>query len=381
MMYLRLPRDMKRILWENYGRFSVLCSISSAFSLAVAYTHLRMVKAGFLAHQYDNLGLALLNFPNLLRIKYDAYSQFATFQAAWTILYPVEFMFLSIAKLTALDFIVDIFKQTWGPVYGRQIELIRMFVYGSVQLFNVAGIAVMAASCYHWYQVEKDWVLAASLYADVDALQLSGSVVWNISDANVNANISVLNGLNNYYYADRLWLAQNVFEVLSLFVLTSAFVLTGRWSASRIDSAIKGALALRAETQIVEVGTSLKLKVVTTAIAIFFVFMFRFVYAIMTMVSNSSHQKPVVPGCYQACDSCQDTGWLVRFTLFYTPWIYATVHLFSSPFVLLVVLWGMVQLHAFTLACLLRIACMRFTSVTRIPQTSSRAWGILVSGL
>lgn len=345
--YLRLSVLQKSVLWQGYGRFLLLGVATCAVSLAVAHTHMKMVENGFLAHRHDDMSLVLLQFPQLLHEKWAAYSDAALYQGAWTVLYPMELALTSTSKLIALDYIVSIFRQAWDPVYGPHIIRIRWLVYGAVQSANLVGIAFMIASSLYWFKVKVEFEKAAELYFETNSLRQADNVLWNVSRPFSAAQYSQAQGLKEYQEAARLGFQQNICEVISLSVITSAFVLLGRWCARRIEYAVRAAQQREAGTDVVEVGTSLKRKVVVSAVAIFFVFIFRFGYAIVSMISNNSKQQPAASGCIRICSSCQTNEWIVRMILFYHPWIYVVLTAFASPIILVVMLWGMVRFSIF----------------------------------
>ena len=263
--------------------------------------------------------------------KVEKYSQYAsdnTWFSAYIVTYAIEFLCLSSAKLMVLDRL-SVFSAPQGTGVPRRWTATRV-VMAAVVLANAVGLAGNVASATHYLRA-------------ADALRtLSAYYAANSTDTGTLQQFSTL-GLKETQLGGSILSVQTSCEVVVMLLIVVAFVVVGVLSARRVSARLLGVDAASAEAA---AGRAIRRRMLGTTAFIFATFLLRSVLSTITAVNLqlrdldrdcpvSNSEKSIY------CSTCRNvyshiTGWMV-----YTPVFQTTIVVISSPFSLLVALWGM----------------------------------------
>jgi hypothetical protein len=252
-----------------------------------------------------------------------------SWSAARQVTYATEFLFLSAAQLMVLDRMSDFVTsqgdgaRKWWVAGGRA-------VMAAVVLCNAVGLAACIAAAV-FFQKSADACSAASmLYASNNTKDAKYYVqlAFSISSARSVCEVTVL------------LLIVLVFAVVGVACirrLSSALALldtAGTDTAAQHRSTFNEAMAL---------GRRLRQEVVVTTSFVFVAFLLRSVVSTLIAVANQSQDSAkLCPVARNYCDaSCYNVYTHIAGWMFYTPEFQTMFVLVSSPFALLVALWGM----------------------------------------
>jgi len=256
----------------------------------------------------------------------------AVWDAAFNILYPIEFLCVSLVKVMVLDRMVDF---ALAPTKGSEQSLLQR----SKPAFLVVLLAV---------------AISGSLANIASAIYRAQSASINsaIAAAGANQTVTVISNL----VQEAAWKEQQVqlsdgvqqfCEVFVLLLIIVAFTASAVLSSRRISSSLKQMTLIESESAAPAVRT-LRRQIVGTAVFVFVTFVFRAVFAIMFALSNSLDRTSSSPACAEHfCDeSCKNEMALLQTWITFTPEFRLIFILVSSPLCLLVALWGMTSSRA-----------------------------------
>jgi len=311
LRWWRMDGEGRRRVWRLYGWFSGLMLCGSMFG-AVAWV------AGM---QVLVLNLNNISYNWSSKVQYlSTFAQLHRWAAVFFITYAMEFLCLSVAKLMVLDrmsdFAADAMTRRW-VVGGRA-------VLAAVVAANVVGLGGNVAAAVYMAQSAGSFSAASDAYA-----------ANNTADAHNLVNL----GYQQEQLAVSTEAVQLICEVAVLLLIIVAFAVVGAACARRVSSALVDMTDAFAAA-----GRQLRLQIVGTAAVVFVTFLLRAVYSTIYAVANALQDSASFANCpsQKGCDaSCFNVFQLIRLWLLYTPEFQVTVVLISSPFALLVALWGM----------------------------------------
>jgi hypothetical protein len=257
----------------------------------------------------------------------------------FTVSYPIEFLFLSVAKLMVLDR-MSIFSGISKRWHVRWRILMVLVVAGNVTaLVGNVFAAVQFQQCVESYRMSS-----ASYFLNNSA---DGQRYFAVSQSCIQAA---------YFIAS----VQIYCETFVLLIIVLAFIAVGVASARLISSTLDGVQRMAAIyarkhqaasplfAEAAEEGKKLRLKIVFTTGFIFAAFLLRSVYSTMYAVVNHFNDSGKdFSGCSPVlaerfCDaSCYNVYTLIHRWMTRTPEFQLTIVLLSSPLALLVALQGM----------------------------------------
>jgi len=321
----RLDEEGRRDVWRLYGVFTALMCVGSC--LGVATWAFRMEEAVAFFILSVNLRLYPLPMPNpnyslpqIISILANSY----TYTAWADFLYPIDFLCLSIVKLTVLDRMVDFFvelrdKERWAKAGWVVIVLV---VAG-----GVVGIGGDVATGV--YQLQA-----------ADLLHLAASAAQNGNLFTMVALVDESQKKNEL--AVQVQSIQEFAELCTLLLIMAAFVVVGVMCARRVDSSLASMTAHAGAK-----AKHLRRQIVVTAAVVFVTFLLRAAFASFSAVSASRQSfrdhcldictATATPNCPEPYNQFAH----MQFVLLYTPELQMLVVLISSPLALLVALWGM----------------------------------------
>jgi hypothetical protein len=322
LRWLRMDVQGRQWAWWLYGWFSGLMLCGSC--------------CGAVAWGARMQGLVLLfslsNRSYLSTLTGAQYYLLAAQERHWTaafyITYAIAFLCLSVAKLMALDQMMNFAVSKARDMPRRWVVWGRVVMAGVV-VGNVVGLGGNVAAAVYFEQSAESYRAASAAYA-----------ANNTADF-VNFRNFLFLGSQQHELALSTSAVQLFCEVAVLLLIIVAFAVTGaacrrRFTSAQLDDTADGRQLWR--------------QIVGTAAFVFVTFLLRAVYSTMFAVSNELQNDCVL------CDSNNSSVAphanlyvYMQYWLLCTPEFQLSVELISSPLTLLVALWGMTSKHTLRL--------------------------------
>ena len=309
-------------MWRLYGWFSGLMMCGSTFGVVTWVAKMLQIQNFFDA----NDATSKKKFAEGYRSGASSY----TWLAAFSVLYAVEFLCLSVAKLMVLDRMAD-FAAPLSDDRRKLWALGVRAVMAVVAFGNAVGLVGNAAAAVFFQRSSSAFSEASVAYA---ANNTDGGDAYRQSarnDQQLGFNVSSV---------------QSSSEVAVLLLIVAAFGVVGVLSARRIMSGLQ---AVNAVSAAAAAGKTLRLQIVSTTGFVFVAFLLRAVVSTMLAVAFQLEDSAVqtCPGVQNFCDpSCHNVYAHIGQWDSYTPEFRPAVELISSPLALLVALWGMTSQYS-----------------------------------
>jgi hypothetical protein len=247
-----------------------------------------------------------------------------SWRAVFVVMYAIEFMCLSAARLMVLDRMSD-FAAGQDEVARKRWAAGGRIVMAVVVLGNAVGLAANIAAAVHFQRASDASNTASALFA-ANSTQLAREAV-SFTNTEVALSISIS-------------AVQSFCEVAVLLLIVAAFVVAGVACARVVRSKL---LAVDAASASAAAGRELRRQMVITTAVVFVAFVVRSVQS--TMLAVASQLQDIArrcPGVTGFCDpSCHNVFTHINQWAVNTPEFQVTIVLVSSPLTLLVALWGM----------------------------------------
>jgi hypothetical protein len=264
-----------------------------------------------------------------------------SWRAVYSISYPIEFFFLSVAKLMVLDRMSDFFAphgsdmRRWSVLGARIVTCVVVFC-------NAVGLSANIAAAIHFQKSSEAFFAAAASVAANNIID--GLLYVTAGQAELQRALSIAS-------------VKNFFEAVTLLLIVAVFSAVGLVSARRISSALTVlessgtdmAAGMRLRRSIVDrakaLGKQLRQEVVVTTGFVFVAFLLRSVVSTILAFAGQFQDTANFCSTVVASSSC-DAACFNEFTHLVnwnnnTPEFLSTVVLISSPLTLLIALWGM----------------------------------------
>ena len=337
MLYLwwRMDEEGRRRVWSLYGWFCGLMVCGSCFGAVTWAARMMQDENGINAQD----ALSRRDFvqgDSLVALSYS-------WAAVFLVMYAIEFMCLSAARLMVLDRMSD-FAAGQDEVTRKRWAAGGRMVMAVVVLGNAVGLAANVAAAVHAQRAAEAASTASALFA-ANSTQLARESV-SLSQTELQLSLSIA-------------AVQSFCEVAVLLLIVAAFVVAGVACARVIRSRLRAVDAASVPAAVGNyvhfVGGELRRRMVVTTVVVFVAFVVRSVQSTMLAVSrqlqDGADGQRRCPGVFFCDPSCFNefthiTQWAV-----FTPEFQVTVVLVASPLTLLVALWGMTSsqtLHAMT---------------------------------
>jgi len=317
LRWLRMDGQGRQWAWWLYGWFSGLMLCGSCCG-AVAWGAAMQALVLYFNVKKPSYASTLTTAQY-----YSVYAQSQHWLAVYVITYAIAFLCLSVAKLMALD-------QMMNFAVSKSRDMPRRWVAGGwvviagVVVGNVVGLGGNVAAAVYFEQAAESYSAASAAYA-----------ANSTADGNNFVNI----GGQQTERAFSTEAVQLVCEVAVLLLIVVAFAVTGAVCVRRFTSA---------QLDDTADGRQLWRQIVGTAGFVFVTFLLRAMYSTMSAVANGLQKFDCPSG--NPCDaSCNNLYSLMQSWLTYTPEFQLSVELISSPLTLLVALWGMTSKHTLRL--------------------------------
>jgi hypothetical protein len=348
-LWRRVDEEGRQRVWRLYGWYSGLMMCGSCFGAVSWAARMMSLAYGFKANQL----LSIRN--NAEGTSFWALSCF--WRPTFTVMYAIEFLCLSVAKLMVLDRISDLATpddgmQKWWAAGGRIVVAI-------VVLGNVVGFAANVAVAVHYQKAGDAYSTASAFYAANNTQD--GHEYNSLAQAELQL-------------AGSIAFVQSLSEAAVLLLIVAAFAVAAFICIRRISSALSildsAGIEMAAQLQMrqqavglaMAVGRQLRQKIFLTTGFVFVAFVLRSVFA--TMYTVAYQLRDIGNACPEATSSCDASCYnvytppnpqllnrfpasfnCIRYThvsrwMFFTPQFQLIVVLISSPLALLVALWG-----------------------------------------
>ncbi len=326
MLYLwwMMEDEGRRRVWRLHGWFCGLMLCGSCFGAVTWAARMMQLENDFNGQDAFSRG----DFVQGDSLAARSYSWAAVF----LVMYAIEFLCLSAARLMVLDRMSD-FAAGQDEVTRKRWAAGERMVMAVVVLGNAVGLAANVAAAVHAQRAAEASSTASALFAANSTQLAFESVSLSNAEAVLSTSIAAV---------------QSFCEVAVLLLIVAAFVVAGVACARVVSSNL---LLVDAASAPAAVGRELRRKVLITTAVVFVAFVVRSVqstmFAVARQLQDGARRCPGVTGL---CDpSCHNvfthiTRWAAR-----TPEFQVTIVLVSSPLTLLVALWGMTSkqtLHA-----------------------------------
>ncbi len=328
--WLRIGEAGRKLVWPLYGWFSALMLGGSCVGAVTWAAWMQVIINEFIGVRDPDLSTSQRFFHWSLSDRWNG---------GFRVLYAIEFLCLSTAKLIVLDRMLDFAAS--GSISRLLVVGKRTFV-ASVTAGNLAGLAGNVAAAVR-YGRRADVLFA--VYAD---LAVNNSAAADPKIAQVSDQLQLALQISS---------VQSFCEVAVLLLIVLAFAVVGFACARRLSSALsvldaaghEMAAGMHMHQNVVDsamaLGKQMRDEVVITTAVVFLAFLISSVYSTLYAValqlqefSNISH---VCPGASVCNASCFNVYTQIYFWILRTPEFQLTIVLLSKPLPLLVVLWYM----------------------------------------
>jgi uncharacterized membrane protein len=315
-MWWRMDEEDKQRVWSLYGRFCGLMVCGSCFGAVTWAARMASVENGFNGDDAASRG-DLVQLTSLFALFYS-------WNAVFLVMYAIDFLCLSAARLMVLDRMSDFAagqdegtRKRWAAG-GRTVMAV-------VVLGNAVGLAANIAAALHSQRAAEAASTASALFAANSTQAASQSLSLSQTQAQLSQSISAV---------------QSWCEVAVLLFVVAACVVAGVVCARVIRSRL---LAVDAQSASAAAGMELRRQIVITTVVVFVAFVVRSVQSDMLAASRQLQDTArICPGVTTLCDpSCHNVFTLMHVWAANTPEFQVTIVLVSSPLTLLVALWGM----------------------------------------
>ncbi len=314
----------RRRVWLLYGWFSGLTLCGSCFGAVAWGLWMKCIVFSFMVYDPSS---TLTNAQSA-----SLFAQLFSWLAAFMIMYAMEFLCLSAAKLMVLDRMMD-FAMPKGEGISKRWVVGGRVVMAAVVAGNMVGLGGNVAAAVYFQHTAEYYSAASAAFA-----------INNTVDGNKFNNL----GNNRQQQAIRTQSLQSFCEVAVLLLIIVAFAVVGAACARRVGSLLRlipnrlgnNSSLMEITNAAAASGRHLRRQIVGTATFVFVTFLLRAVYSTMFALANELQNEGAE--CHNnACSSCYNVYRLMQLWLIYTPEFQQMVELISSPLALLVALWGM----------------------------------------
>jgi hypothetical protein len=325
-----MEEEDRRRVWRLYGWFTALIACGSCVGAVTWAAYMLLHVNGFKANTSPN-NENQAQMTSLLALA-------VSWRAAFTVTYAIEFLCLSVAKLMVLDR-MSVFAAPDDARLQKLWAVAGRVVMAAVVLGNAVGLAANAAAAVY-YQNAAEAVSASSAHHAAN----------NTKDGDRFGSIYRELVVRGGFVKS----VQSFSEVAVLLLIVVAFVVVGVLSARRVSLALRKVEKMRAvqtfynpgqtESPVLEdatiQGRALRLRMLGTTAFVFVAFVLRATFSTMFAVAYLLRAEPG-KSCPGVCDECYNVYVHITQWMSYTPEFQTMIVLVSSPFALLVALWGM----------------------------------------
>jgi hypothetical protein len=253
---------------------------------------------------------------------------FQSWSASFGVLYAIEFLCLSAARLMVLDR-MSYFAAGQDEVTRKRWAAGERIVMAVVVLGNAVGLAAYIAAAVH---LQRASVASSSASAFAAANNVRVFEALSTSRAEFIQALSIV-------------AVSQFSEVAVLLLIVAAFISAGFLCARRIRAIVRRSIrhGIDAAVATQDEGRRQMLKMAGSIVYVFLAFVVKAAFSTMFAVANQlEDESHICPILRQPCDSsCNINSYsLMLEWIAFTPEFHLTIVLISSPLALLVALWG-----------------------------------------
>jgi hypothetical protein len=305
----RMEEEDRGRVWRLYGWFSGLMACGSCVGAVAWAAYMMLLENLFKGNDSPD------------RVQETSRAALAySWRAAFLVMYAVEFLCLSAAKLMVLDR-MSVFAAPQGTRLQTRWALAGRVVMAAVVLGNAVGLAANAAAAVHYQKAAQAMGAASAAYAANKTN--AGDELYSLSQQEVQLGGSILS-------------VQLFCEVAVLLLIVVSFVAVGVLSARRVRARL---LEVDATSAAAATGRAVRLQMLGTTAFVFVAFVLRAAFS--TMFAVAFQLRAIDKSCEEECGECANVYVHMAQWMFYTPEFQLLIVLVSSPLALLVALWGM----------------------------------------
>ncbi len=316
-LWRRINDEGRLRVWRLYGWFSGLMLVGSCIGIATWLTWMQRLVYRFKGES----------------VKVDSRAEEMLFRAlgnpwraGFSVLYPIEFMCLSVAKLMVLDRLHNFLELSFGGKVGLWNPAKR-FLMAAVVAGNVVGLVCNIAGAVHWQRSSFFFHEASAYFA------------LNKTDQGIASSTLAVDQVSR---SGTFTSVQSWCETVASLLILLAFIVAGVACARFIRTMLN---TVEANTEAGISGRKLRLQILGTTAFVFVTFLLRSAFSILYAVSYQLRGTRVEGkgcGAKSFCDDeCYNMWFHVVDWMAFTPQFQLTIELLSSPLTLLVALWGM----------------------------------------
>ena len=303
-LWLRMNDESRKRVWWLYGWFCGLMCFGSCVGAVTWISYMQYLVFVFTPFASNHQKLTLI-------------SQRWLWLGVYLVLYPLEFLCLTVSKLMVLHRMAD-FALLEASGMLQRVAIIRRILMTTVVAVNVACWFSNIAAAVHFMQA-------------ADAAT-TASVALAVNDTGTAINATKL-AFEKVQLAANIGSVQQFGEMALLILIIAAFVVVGAACSHRLsDTPDRGGAS----------GKKLHFQIIGTSAVVFVTFLLRAVVSIMYALADALQNESSSQECAERCDSaCNNSFSLMRSWIIFTPAFVLIIILLSSPAALLVALWGM----------------------------------------
>jgi hypothetical protein len=322
MLYLwwKMDEEGRRRVWPLYGRFCGLMVCGSCFGAVTWAARMMSLVNWFNGNDAFSRGDKVQ--------RSSLYALFYSWTAVFFVIYAIDFLCLSAARLMVLDRMSE-FAAGQDEGTRKRWAAGGRVVMAVVVLGNAAGLAANVAAAVHAQRAAEAASTASALFA-------ANTQAANEYDSLMRTEIQL---------AVSIAAVQSFCEVAVLLLIVAAFIIAGVVCARFLNSTLHTLrlLAANIASAPAAAGRELRRRIVGTTVVVFVAFVVRSVQSTMAAVARQMQDTATTcPGVTGLCEpSCHNVFTHIHVWMLRTPEFQVTIVLISSPLTLLVALWGM----------------------------------------
>ena len=305
----RMEEEDRGRVWRLYGWYSGLMACGSCVG-AVAWA----------AQMMDYVYFFESDSSSILAENQSLIASANIWFAVFLVMYAVEFMCLSAAKLMVLDR-MSVFAAPEGTSARRWWAAASRIVMAVAVLGNAVGLAANVAAAVQYQKTSEAYSAASAYYAANNTEDGQRFRFFGREEVQLGGSIASV---------------QSFCEVAVLLLIVVAFAVVGVLSARRVSARLLGVDAASAAAA---TGRALRRRMLGTTAFVFVTFVLRAAFSTMFAVANQL--RVIGKSCPGPCDECHNFYAHITQWMAYTPQFQLMIVLVSSPLALLVALWGM----------------------------------------
>ena len=346
MKWRRLSLRDRQFVWRMYGNFTLLMFCGSVVGVFAWLSYMQSTALFFIAnHALTNKTPGVSYFQI-----FGTFGASNRWGAAYRVLYPLEFMSISVTKLLAVDRVLGLAPPDADAMKTRLTGAARL-VLASVVLGNMVGISGGTAASVLLNKAADNSMHAAAAFFVNDTASAFHFLSVSTELTQLSDEAASVQSFSE--------VAVLLFILVAFFVAAAVFAWYARAALQDLQLAAAGDVVaisrvdefsgMRSEAESRELAAiagscsrRLWKQVLGSVMVIFSTFLLRAIEATFYAVAKALQNQGALCMSPDLCDTeCYNSFSIFLAWIFYTPEFQLIVVIISAPFTLLVALWGM----------------------------------------